>query len=270
MGRLIALTVAVLFAQAQDEDGSAQRERKKAESAQKKLERSPDDPEANEAVGRFHCLVMNDWPKGLPFMGKAKDAALRALAAKDLEADPADPAAHAALGDEWWKAAAAMKGTEAKNAMGRAAHWYRRALPKLPKEAALAALTKMDKHLKLVGPVTVKVPANAKWTDTGLDLLAEEHLNFTVTGKWCINDNPDTAAWCDWKGYAQMRSKAVPMPNKPCCCLIARVGEDEPFAVYDFPNLAVGRGGRLYLGPNASPPENVPGEMVVTVRRSLR
>lgn len=268
MARLTTIAAALLLAQA--EDGFVQKERKKAESAQKKLEQSPDDPEANEAVGRFHCLILGDWAKGLPFLKKAKDADLRTLAARDLEADPADAPAHAALGDDWWKYAGKVKGTEAKNAAARAADWYRRALPKLPKDAKAAVLAKLDRHLKLVGPVTVKVPANAKWTDTGLDLLDEERLAFSVTGRWCINNNPDKNAWCDWKGYAEMRSKVVPMPSKPVCCLIAKIGDSEPFAVHDFPNLAVGRGGRLWLGPNASPPEDVPGEMMVVVQRALR
>lgn len=270
MARLIALVVTLPLTQAKSEDGFVQRERKKAEAAQKKLEKSPDDPEANETVGRFQCLVLDDWAKGLPSLKKAKDADLRALAGKDLEAEQADAAAQTALGDEWWGLASRLKGTEARNVAGRAAHWYQHALPKLPKEARLAVLVKLDKHLKLMGPVSVKVPANAKWTDTGLDLLDEERVAFAVAGKWCINNNPDMNAWCDWKGYALMRSKQAPMPTKPCCCLIARIGDDEPFAVHDFPRLAVGRGGRLYLGPNASPGDDVPGEMVVTLQRSLR
>lgn len=270
MARLIALVAALLVTQAHNEDGIVQRERKKAEAAQKTLEKSPDDPEANEMVGRFQCFILDDWAKGLPFLGKAKDADLRTLAAKDLRADPADASVHTVLGDEWWKLASRLKGTEAKNAAGRAVHWYRRALPKLPKEARPAVLIKLDKYLTLIGPAIVKIPANAKWTDTGIDLFDEERISFTVAGKWCINNNPDMNAWCDWKGYALMRSKQTPMPAKPCCCLIARIGEDEPFAVHDFPNLAVCLGGRLYLGPNASPGDDVPGEIVVTLRRSLR
>lgn len=272
MTRLAILALFLISAHAQqDQDEFTKRELKKVESAQRKLEQNPEDPEANEAVGRFHSFILNDWGKGLPLMEKAKNVELRTLATKDRGADQADDAAHVSIGDEWWKMASKYKGTEAKNIMGRAAYWYRRALPKASKETRQTLLTRLDKHLKLIGPVVIKVPANAQWTDTGLDLLDGEGVVFSVTGRWCINNNPEKEAWCDYKGYPLMRAKIVPMPGKSVGCLIAKIGDEGVLMVVsEFMNLGVARGGRLYIGPNNVPPDNAPGEMTVTLQRSLR
>jgi hypothetical protein len=53
-------------------------------AAAKTRSEKPDDPAACLAVGRFLCLSKGDWARGLPLLAKGSDAALRALAEKDL------------------------------------------------------------------------------------------------------------------------------------------------------------------------------------------
>src|SRR5262249_35571327 len=44
------------------------------------LEKTPNDPEANLAVGKFYCLRKGNWTKGLPMLAKGGDEKWKALA----------------------------------------------------------------------------------------------------------------------------------------------------------------------------------------------
>jgi hypothetical protein len=50
------------------------------------LAAKPDDPAANLAAGKFHCLTMEDWARGLPQLVLAEGGALSGPAKLDLEA----------------------------------------------------------------------------------------------------------------------------------------------------------------------------------------
>jgi hypothetical protein len=94
------------------------------------LAKTPDDPAANGAVGRFRCCVQDDWDLGLPHLAKGDDPAVKELAQKDL-AEPTDPAERKALADGWFDQAGKEKDA-AKKAFRRRAHsWYTEALPDL-------------------------------------------------------------------------------------------------------------------------------------------
>jgi hypothetical protein len=91
-----------------------------------RLEEAPTDPEANLAVGRYLCLVKGDWENGLPMLALGSDAALKAVAARDLKgAESAEE--QAARGDAWWALAATREGPEKEALMLRAGSWYRAA-----------------------------------------------------------------------------------------------------------------------------------------------
>jgi hypothetical protein len=249
----------------QDAEDMLARERKKIAKQEEALRRNPSDANAAAAVGAFLCLMADDWVGGLPLLAKGSDKTLSDAAAKDLGAESHDHVAWISVGDAWWEIGARRTGVQARNAAGRAAHWWRRALPKLDKASRAKIIPKVEKWLKARGPFTAKVPANAAKTDAGVDLFEGEKVRFQVTGKWCINENPDREAWCDYKGYAHMRSKLVPMPDEPVCALLGRVGEGVPFSVSRADPLDIAISGRLFLGPNASPSDTIPGEMIVLV-----
>lgn len=112
----------------------------KAQPALMALQNKPDDTEANLVVGRHYCFVKGAWDKGLPFLIKGGDEALKALALKERDL-PAKPAEQLALADAWYEVAAkeSLKG----QILLRAHHWYKEALP------GLAGLTKTKAEKRL-------------------------------------------------------------------------------------------------------------------------
>jgi hypothetical protein len=106
------------------------------------LKANPDDPAANLAVGRFHAFVLDRPEQGMPLLAKCSDAALKALAEREI-ATAANPADQLSLADAW--AAAARVGTAGPMKEGmlrRALHWYDTAGPQLPGLARVAAQKK--------------------------------------------------------------------------------------------------------------------------------
>jgi hypothetical protein len=100
------------------------------------LASNPDDPNANLVVGRALCFTSGDWDRGLPYLAKASDAAIRALARRDL-ASPARPKEQAAVADGWYELASKERAPAAQaNLRRRAAKYY---------GDALAGLTGLDK-----------------------------------------------------------------------------------------------------------------------------
>lgn len=92
------------------------------------LDQAPVDPEANLTVGKYLCLVKGDWDKGISYLALGTDEKLKALAVKELKGVP-DAEGQVALGDGWWDLASASEGVAQKQLQGRAAYWYRKALP---------------------------------------------------------------------------------------------------------------------------------------------
>jgi hypothetical protein len=110
----------------------------KAATANQKLERSPNDPAANQIVGVHICFNTNRWEVGLAYLAKSPPGPLKTLAERDL-ANPADPAAMAALADAWWDFADAKAAVPDGAGRRRAAFWYAKALPGLSGEKKAAA-----------------------------------------------------------------------------------------------------------------------------------
>lgn len=94
------------------------------------LKEKPNDPEANATAGRFTCFVKGDWDAGLAMLAKGGDAALKDLAAKDLQR-PEKSGEQIALADAWYELADQEGGPAKKRIQLRAAHWYWIAAPQL-------------------------------------------------------------------------------------------------------------------------------------------
>ncbi len=84
------------------EIGDMEAEFKKLSASREVLGTSPNDPEANLAVGKFDCFTKGNWDLGLPQLAKGSDKALADMAALDLK-PPADVAELVALADRWWE-----------------------------------------------------------------------------------------------------------------------------------------------------------------------
>ena len=108
------------------------------------LKTSPSDPGANLAVGQYYCFRKGDWDKGLPMLGQGSDALLKELATAELR-KPTAAEDQKKLGDGWWDFAGGKVKLVWKGSQGRAAHWYREALPHLEGQA------KMEVEAKLKG-----------------------------------------------------------------------------------------------------------------------
>ena len=120
---------------------------KGVDAAQRKLVNDPNDPDANLAVGRYKCLVKQDWQAGLPFLAKGSDEALRALAQWEL-APPLQAVEQVKLADAWWDLAELRQGakdnSEEKALRERAAYWYRLAMPGLSGVSLAKAQTRSE------------------------------------------------------------------------------------------------------------------------------
>jgi hypothetical protein len=117
----------------------------RASKSETALAANPGDPSANLALGQFLCLFKGDWEKGLPFLSKGSDAALKLLATKDLNR-PSDPARQVEVADGWWDLGEKESGRAKANACQRAAYWYGEALPNL------TGLTKVKAEKRFIGP----------------------------------------------------------------------------------------------------------------------
>lgn len=80
------------------------------------LAANPNDPAANQSVGRYLCFFKNDWESGLPLLAKSADPVMKSLAMAELS-KPALPEAIADLADKWWETATAQSNSAAKLAL---------------------------------------------------------------------------------------------------------------------------------------------------------
>lgn len=94
------------------------------------VKQNPNDPEANLAVGKYLCFTKSDWKKGVPMLALGNDSKLKNVATQDLK-EAASSTEQVKLGDNWWSYAEIQKGILQKRVQGRAAYWYRQALPGL-------------------------------------------------------------------------------------------------------------------------------------------
>jgi formylglycine-generating enzyme required for sulfatase activity len=124
------------------------------EDAQATLKSNPVEPDANLAVGRYHCLVKGNWERGLPMLALGSDSTLKELAVKELKG-VSETDRQVALGDAWWDLAATSEGVAQKQLEGRAGLWYRKAMP------GLSGLVKDRVEKRVIG----ETPALTEDTD---------------------------------------------------------------------------------------------------------
>jgi hypothetical protein len=127
------------------EVAAVQKEYERVKPFVAKLAKEADDAEANTQVGAYYCLFKGNWKKGLPLLAKGKDAALKALAQKDL-ANPKGAKAQVAVGDGWWQLAEKEKPPAQYRLQERAAFWFEQALP----DVAGLSRVRLEKMLEQV------------------------------------------------------------------------------------------------------------------------
>ena len=86
---------------------------------------------ANATLGRYLCLVKQDWVNGLPILANSGAPRLKLLAEMELQQN--DTATYRLkLADGWRDEAERRTGPERHAMQERALHWYRESLEGLP------------------------------------------------------------------------------------------------------------------------------------------
>jgi hypothetical protein len=94
-------------------------------------------------VGRFYCLLKDDWQRGLPLLARSGENPLRDLAIQET-ADPTMPDEQMKLADGWYALGQGAAGNEKEKYLSRAEIWYRKALPKLSGISVLKAQKRLE------------------------------------------------------------------------------------------------------------------------------
>jgi hypothetical protein len=126
------------------------------------LQKTPLDPATNARAGKFYCFIKRDWEHGLPMLALGDDAALQALAEKDLRSQPNEDAI---LADAWYDWAQDQQQPAKGAALAYASVRYFRALPKLEG----ISQKRVENRLNDLAPTTTAFVKN-EWTEI-LDLV---------------------------------------------------------------------------------------------------
>lgn len=124
------------------------------------LAKDPDNPQANEAVGRFYCFVKQEWKKGLPHLTKGETVILRTVAQNEVN-QPSTPTTQFQLAEDWWAFAEALPQAEKAAVRRHAGYWYLQCESRLTGEAAEKARTRLAESGRLVDLVGVAAARRA-------------------------------------------------------------------------------------------------------------
>ena len=96
--------------------------------------------------------------------------------------------------------------------------------------------------------MTIRVPANQAWTDTGITVNAGDRVAFQASGEITYGRSPGQTATPD--GGADRRAN-YPEPSAPVGALIGKVGNSAPFGIgTQGQPLGMPASGRLMIGVN--------------------
>ncbi|MCI0361282.1 MAG: DUF1559 domain-containing protein [Planctomycetaceae bacterium] len=139
-----------------------------ATKALDKVQADPADAAANEAVGRYLCLVKNRWEAGLPFLNKSADIRLRGIGSIELSPNRT---AHEtlALAEQYWELAGRFKQPQRRGLHLRAVYCYASVAPRLATSLDKVKVAKrLDEAIAIYGreeidrviaPLKPKAPA---------------------------------------------------------------------------------------------------------------
>jgi Ca2+-binding EF-hand superfamily protein len=113
-------------------------------------------------------------------------------------------------------------------------------------------------------PQVVRVSAQQRWTDTGIDVRAGDVLTFDSRGTVQLSSDSNDVAT---PAGSRKQGRVAPATNVNAAAgaLIARIGDSDPIAVADRRSISAPLGGRLYLGINDDHLPDNTGEFEVTV-----
>jgi hypothetical protein len=122
---------------------------------------------------------------------------------------------------------------------------------------------------RLVNPVTRTVPANVRWTDTGIDVREGDVLHFQADGVVRLNADGTDTAHADGSDKGRRLSEG-PLPGESAGALVGRIGNSQPFRIGREASVPMLETGRLFLGTNDDHVDDNSGEFIVTFARRVR
>jgi len=123
------------------------------------------------------------------------------------------------------------------------------------------------------GSGTIRVNGNQPWTDTGVDVKKGDRVSFSASGEVRVaqGNSPEVVANPDGAVRFQGSRNSYPYPGIAVGGLIARVGNDRPFAIGTITQpISMPDKGRLYLGINDDVFNDNSGGFNVTVNTNNR
>jgi hypothetical protein len=111
----------------------------------------------------------------------------------------------------------------------------------------------------------VRVPANQRWTSTGMRVAAGQTVMFTVQGEVQLSSSPSDRAMAAGSTTGR-RAAGAPLPNLLAGALIGRIGNGAPFGIGNQSSVPMPATGELFLGVNDDDLADNSGGFVVDVR----
>ncbi len=146
--------------------------------ARKTLSTDPVNIEANEIVGKYLCLVRQQWDEGLPHLKQGADQELKLAAAADLATTP-DAKSRGETAENWWLIAESKKAAEKQQILSRVAYWLELAIPELSSLSKATAEKRLDSaYLAMSGRDFKKIsesPANGIQSQGVVDCTQKFH-----------------------------------------------------------------------------------------------
>jgi len=112
------------------------------------------------------------------------------------------------------------------------------------------------------GNMTVRVNAQQRWVDTGLDVRTGDIVTFSTSGQIQMSDNASDVAVPGGATSHRMAPDA-PISGVYAGALIGKIGNYSPMAIGDQSRITAPVSGRLYLGVNDDHLPDNRGEFVV-------
>jgi hypothetical protein len=152
--------------------GDLQKEFAKLERERDRLQKSPADADANQALGEFYAFMKGDWEQGLPFLARGDEELTQAAASFDLQ-NPSTLKDRLEAGDRWQEVARQNRDADVSSkATLRARHWYLSAVDAASGDAGRSAIDERLDQLRLYPTKLVIVNShNGHYNDRGTLLV---------------------------------------------------------------------------------------------------
>jgi hypothetical protein len=112
--------------------------------------------------------------------------------------------------------------------------------------------------------VTVQVPANVAWTDTGITVKVGDVLEIRALGSWSFDPKGSGMHSPDGDRKVKRSGAGFPLPAQPPGILLAKAG-NQVRPIGDSAEMKVLENGQLFLGINDAGIEDNQGTLSVTI-----